>query len=477
MTRRPVDARGGIARDARSAANALLLAAAVEGTAGVAVYAYAPVFMRQGLGEPRLAVVTFALALASLATFVMAGRWGRWGDLTGRPGRLVAAGLAGGAAALALLPLVPSSAAFAGLMVATTAFLAAVMPLSVAWLTVRHPDRPGEAAARLYRARSVGWAAGSFGSGWLADAAGMAGIRLSFFLCAALALLAAAVVARTVAAAGTRTPKARGALAATHLPAGSTPAAGDAAGPAPEAAGAAGSSGRVPNGGAPQAAPAAVGAPSPAVPLPAPAHPGGLEGRPIWRYPAVVAIAAAVLFTASGNEAFFAVFGPYLTEYLDGSTGQVGWALGVASTLGILIMAPVGRLADRWGPRRVFTLGIAGYVAMYGLITAFRTPLATVAAFALPLYPLTATGATGVISRTIPPARRGEGVGIYEGSAALAASLGSVAGGLVADLAGLGAVPAVSLGLAATGALVAWRWVLRNGSADPTSPDPPAAGC
>src|SRR5690606_10473861 len=107
---------------------------------------------------------------------------------------------------------------------------------------------------------------------------------------------------------------------------------------------------------------------------------------------------------------------------------------------------PVGRLADRWGPRRVFTLGIAGYVGMYALICAFRTPAATVAAFALPLYPLTATGATGVISRTLPAARRGEAIGVYEGSAALAASLGSVAGGLVADAAGLAHVPLVSLG-------------------------------
>lgn len=466
MTTRPSRAHDGGPLGARFTPYAFLLAAAVEGTAGVAVYAYGPVFMRQALGEPRLAVITLALALASLATFVMAGRWGRWGDLTGRPARLVAAGLTGGAGALALLPVVPSSPAFAALMVATTAFLAAVMPLSVAWLTLRHPDRPGEAAARLYRARSVGWAAGSFGSGWLAEAAGMAGVRLSFLLCAGLALLAAVVVG--LVAAGPRTPPALAASAAALDPAGTARAAsrsgrftrGRTQPDGPEEAGPPNLH-NLPDPPASTATPA----PGPAVPLPSPASPGGVEGRPIWRYPAVVAIAAAVLFTASGNEAFFAVFGPYLTEYLDGSSGQVGWALGLASTLGILIMAPVGRLADRWGPRRVFTLGIAGYVAMYALITAFRTPLATVAAFALPLYPLTATGATGVISRTIPPARRGEGVGIYEGSAALAASLGSVAGGLVADLAGLASVPVVSLALAGVGALVAWRWVARTGEA------------
>ena len=50
-------------------------------------------------------------------------------------------------------------------------------------------------------------------------------------------------------------------------------------------------------------------------------------------------------------------------------------------------------------------------------------------------------------------------LGYQPGSAALAASLGSVAGGLVADAAGLAHVPLVSLGLAVAGALVAWRWV------------------
>ena len=59
------------------------------------------------------------------------------------------------------------------------------------------------------------------------------------------------------------------------------------------------------------------------VPLPAPAGPGATAGLPIWRFPEVVAIAAAVLLTASGNEAFFAVFSAYLTEFLGGSNGQV----------------------------------------------------------------------------------------------------------------------------------------------------------
>lgn len=408
---------------ASAAAWPLLLAAAAEATAGVTIYAYGPVFMRQAIGEPRLTVITLATGLASLATFLMAGRWGRWGDRTGRPERLVALGLAGAACTLVALPGVRSSALFTALMVVTTSFLAAVVPLSLAWLTVRHPERPGEAAAILYQARSAGWALGSFGSGWLAGRWDLAGIAGAMWLSAGLATAAAM-------ATGLFMHGARAAEPAYTAYTGARPAAG------PDA----GSSGS-----------------SPARP-----GPGARMGvaAPVWRYPAVVATAATAVLTLAGNDAFFGVFGPYLTEYLGGSSGQIGLALGISSVLGIAVLAPSGRLADRWGPERVFMVGAAGYVVMYALVLSARHPWAATAAFALPMYPLIATGATGIISRNTPPERRGEAVGLYEGSAALAASLGSIMGGVTADLAGLGRVPALSWGLVAAGCLVAWRFVL-----------------
>ncbi|PZN13355.1 MAG: MFS transporter [Bacillota bacterium] len=408
------------------------MAAVAEGVAGVAVYAYAPLYLRQALGEPRLTVVTLSLALASLAIFVMAGRWGRWGDRTGRPGRLIAIGLAGAAATLSALPAARSSTAFITLLVTTTAFLAGVIPLGVAWLTLVYPDRPGEAASLLYRARSAGWAVGSFGSGWLAERWGVAGMIATFWLAAALAVLAACVVRLAMPRPSRLGPGAAAPVAATgtaSAPEASAEATGEERS---RAGGALSGNGR------------------------------GRGDRAIWRYPAVLAIAATVLITIAGNEAFFAVVGVYFTEYLGGSRGQVGLTLGIASILGILVLAPAGRLADRWGPERVFTLGVGGYALMYALIVLARHPLATMAAFSLPFYPFVAAGATGVLSRSTPPARRGEAVGMYEGSAALAASLGSLLGGVVADLAGIGRVPLASWVLAVGGLGVACRFVLRG---------------
>ncbi|HEY8414349.1 MAG TPA: MFS transporter [Thermaerobacter sp.] len=433
----------------------LLLAAAAEGVAGVAVYGYAPLYLRQALGEPRLTVVTLSLALASLATFLMAGRWGRWGDRTGRRGPLIATGLAVAAATLAVLPAARSSTLFIALLVVTTAFLAAVVPLGVAWLTLRHPDRPGEAASLLYLARSAGWAVGSFGSGWLAGRWGIAGITAAFWLSGALALVAGCVVAMAMPRPSRQEPGAM-ALAAESGTAPAPPSTMEERGRGHDG------NDRTHTGRLGQGGHGDVRAGSGAAGDDLAGDRLVEAGRSIWRYPAVVAIAATVLFTIAGNEAFFAVLGVYFTEYLAGSSGQIGLTLGIASVLGVAVMAPAGRLADRWGPERVFTFGAGGYLFMYALIVLAQDPLATMAAFALPLYPFVATGATGVLSRSTPAARRGEAVGMYEGSAALAASLGSLIGGLVADLAGIGRVPLVSSVLVAGGFGVAWRFVLRR---------------
>src|SRR5690606_12023715 len=110
-----------------------------------------------------------------------------------------------------------------------------------------------------------------------------------------------------------------------------------------------------------------------------------------------------VLLTTTGNEAFFAVVGPYLTEYLAGPPEYVGISIGVASFLGIVIMGPVGRATDRWGAERVLLAGCLIYAAMYALMALWRDALATVVLFGLPVFPFMSLGATGTLSRRTPP--------------------------------------------------------------------------
>ncbi|OUM99922.1 MAG: hypothetical protein BAA04_13075, partial [Firmicutes bacterium ZCTH02-B6] len=356
----------------------VLFPAAVEGAASAAVYGYGPLYMRQVLDEPRLTVTTLMLALAALAWFFAAGAWGRAGDRARRPLGLIGWALLLSAAVQAALPFVPGSAAFIGLVVLWACLLAAVAPLSVSWLTLQAPERPAEEAAGFYRMRSVGWTVGSMGAGLLVGLMDLDGIPAAILITAA----ASAVVGVAVLVAMRR-------------------------GVAPVSAA------------RPEAA-AAAGEPGPGATSTSTVVHEGESGGSVWRLHAVWTLAAVILLTVTGNEAFFAVLGPYLTEYLPGSLEYVGLSMGVASFLGIGVVGPLGRLADRWGAERVFVLGCLGYVIMYGLVALLRDPLATVILFGLPIFPFMSTGATGTLARRTPARRRGEAIGAYEGTSALA---------------------------------------------------------
>jgi len=412
-----------------------VLPGAAEGAASAAVLGYGPLYMRQVLGEPRLSVTTLMLAIAALVWFLAAAGWGRLGDRVRQPLALAGWTLLLSGLVQAALPVAATSAAFIMIVVVWSCLLAAIAPLSVSWLTVRDPDHPAEEAAAFYRMRSVGWTIGSMGTSLLVGLLDLAGITWAFQAGGAMSVaLAAAVLAILRDRTETGPPRA----------AGHNPPAGAAAGVQAEPSGWPGPGPEQTDSGA-----AAAG------PDPVPGRAPGLAG-PIWRFHAVATLTAIILLTTTGNEAFFAVLGPYLTEYLAGSLEHIGLSMGVASLLGIIITGPLGRLADRWGAERVLVTGCLGYVAMYGLVVLWRHPVATVVLYGLPLFPFMSAGATGTLSRRTPAARRAEAIGVYEGTSALAAAVGSVLGGFVADAAGLPWVPVISLALAVGGCVVAW---------------------
>ncbi|HEY8416945.1 MAG TPA: MFS transporter [Limnochordales bacterium] len=418
----------------------LVLPAAAEGVATAVALGYGPLYMRQALGEPRLAVTTLMLALSALTWFVAAAVWGRLGDRVSRPLALVGGTLLVCGVVQAALAVVGGSAAFIAVVVVCSYLLAAIAPLSVSWLTLADPEHPAEESAGFYRMRSVGWTIGSIGTSLLVNLLDLSGITAAFLISSGVSVAVALAV--LTAARGLEAPR-REAVLDTANPAPANPPRGSATAPA-------------------------VSANAPIGPFGAPemsANPSG-QGRrvAIWRFHAVGTLVAVVLLTTTGNEAFFAVVGPYLTEYLSGPPEYVGISIGVASFLGIVIMGPLGRVADRWGAERVLVAGCLIYAAMYALIAAWRDPLATVVLFGSPVFPFMSLGATGTLSRRTPAARRSEAVGVYEGTAALAAAIGSLLGGVVADAAGLGWVPVMAWMLAMGGLLVAWGR-LRPGSA------------
>lgn len=396
----------------------------IEGTASAAVFGYGPLYMRQVLGEPSLAVTTLMLALTGVVWFGFAALWGRLGDRFGNPLPLVAWSLAFSAAGLALLPMASGSAAFIAGTVFWSAVQAAVVPLGVSWLTLLCPERPSEAAAGLYRMRFVGWTLGSMGTGALISGLDLAGISLGYWLTAGLAGGSALWSAATVRRRQVAEPSGR---------AGAGPIGFENASWAEIGQLERGSTSR-------QAARASAGT--------------------IWQFRAVTALCTVIMLTSTGNEAFFAVIGPYLTEYLDGAPEWLGLSLGAASLLGVGIIGPLGRAADRRGPEQVFVAGCWAYAIMYGIMTVWRDPVVAAVLFGLPVFPFLSTGATGSLARRTPVERRGEAVGVYEGTSALAGALGSLLGGMLADAAGLDWIPAMSFVLSVVGLLVARSWLL-----------------
>ncbi|HHT26075.1 MAG TPA: MFS transporter [Firmicutes bacterium] len=392
----------------------ILLASVAEGVVLSLLYSYGPLYMWQALAAPSLTQAALSVGLASFAAFVTAGIWGRWGDRFGRKEALIGVGMLLSSGGLAALSLVRNVHLFLALAVLTVTGIAAGAPLGVAWLTLRAPDRPGAAAARYYRARTLGWTLGSYAAGYIVQQLNMQGLIHIFRAGAGLCLLAAMLLFVMALGQHNRQPSYR----------------------------------KVGN---PAAADDNTAKPS----LPQ------VTGTAVWRQPLVPAVLVAVLLSFGGNEAFMALMGPYLTDYLHGSAAWVGYAVGTASFLGIFVIGRIGKLADRRGPGTVFTLGTYGYALMFLLMTLLRYPSITLMLFTIPLYPFISTGVTGLMVRYVPAAQRGEAIGVYEGTASLATSLGSMAGGVAADVCGLWVTPVFSLLLSGVGALTAWLGVLR----------------
>ncbi len=113
----------------------------------------------------------------------------------------------------------------------------------------------------------------------------------------------------------------------------------------------------------------------------------------------------------------------------------LGW-IATAYSLGIAIfLVPFGRAADIYGRRRVFTVGLFGYVILTalaafaptaGIFIAFRVlqGLAAAAMFAT---------SSAILSSAYPPGERGRVLGINVSSVYIGLSVGPFVGGVLAQ--------------------------------------------
>ena len=131
---------------------------------------------------------------------------------------------------------------------------------------------------------------------------------------------------------------------------------------------------------------------------------------------------------------------------------SVGWLLSVNRLVRLPLNLPVGWLADRVDPKRLYLAGIAlgaASTAGYGLVRGLWPLLALRAVWGI-AWTLIAVAGTTLLLNISHPARRGRQMGLYDAFAFLGGAVGPVLGGYLADTRGF---PLAMLVLAAcTGA-------------------------
>ena len=177
------------------------------------------------------------------------------------------------------------------------------------------------------------------------------------------------------------------------------------------------------------------------------------ENRKWW----TLAALSFALFMIMLDNTIVNVALPSIQRDLDIGVSELEWVVtGYALSFAVLMLSG-GKLADMYGRRRVFLLGLAvfslsslacGLAGSADLLIGARVVQGVGAAFMMP-------ATLSIISATFPPRERGAAIGIWAGVSALALAIGPLVGGLITEHIGWNwifyvNVPVGVLGVAAT---------------------------
>jgi EmrB/QacA subfamily drug resistance transporter len=192
----------------------------------------------------------------------------------------------------------------------------------------------------------------------------------------------------------------------------------------------------------------------------------------------VVAIACAGAFLAFLDATIVNIAFPDISRSFAGSgRDALSWVLDGYFVVIAALLVPAGGLADRFGHKRVFLLGVAGFTAA-SLLCAVAPSLEFLIAFRVVQgigAALIAPTSLALVLDAFPPERRAAGVGIWGAAAAAAAAVGPTLGGALVELSDWRLVFLVNLPLGAAVLLFGRAALRERPQLDSRLPDLPGA--
>lgn len=157
---------------------------------------------------------------------------------------------------------------------------------------------------------------------------------------------------------------------------------------------------------------------------------------PLGRHAAVVlTLTSTVVFMVFLDATIVNVAFETISRDLHAGASGLAWVLNAYSLAFAAMLIPAGRLADRYGRRRVFLLGVAGFTVFSGLCGFAPDPAVLIAGRALQALfaALVIPSALALLLAAVPPARRPVAVATQAAMGAAAAAVGPTTGALLIE--------------------------------------------
>ena len=160
---------------------------------------------------------------------------------------------------------------------------------------------------------------------------------------------------------------------------------------------------------------------------------GSVEGTREGRKWLILVAVSLGMMLGVFNIALVNIAVPALVRDLGSSVSQVSWVLNAFNITQAVLLLSFGRLADRFGPRRIFLTSVVVFTA-FSLACGFAQNVGQLIAFRI----MQGVGSAGMVPvslviliRAFPPSERGLATGVWGAFGQAAAILGAPIGGLL----------------------------------------------